>query len=156
MSDNIIYAVESYSEESGYSRHEVGSRDEMMSCLRSMIEKSLEDKVYDNYYRLNEVSETDYNDWNEQIIKLPDIPNKERIFGEWVQMGVAAKYLDVTFGRVFNLATDNEIRSNEVGRNKLVNVHDVVQRKINKPRAGRPSKKSTQEIPEREVVSKES
>lgn len=133
------YAVESYdSSTNSYSRHEVGSKQEMLDLVNDLVTDDVSNDKSDRYYRVNTVTEKDLEDWNWQVRELPDVPNTEKIFGEWIQIGVASKYLDVTFGRVFNLVTSGQIEASTVGRNKLVSVHDVADRKINPPKAGRP------------------
>lgn len=133
------YAVESYnSSTNSYSRHEVGTKQEMLELLSTLVSNDVSNGESDRYYRVNSVTEQDLNDWNWQVRELPDVPNTDKIFGEWIQIGVASKYLDVTFGRVFNLVTSGQIEASTVGRNKLVSVHDVADRKINPPKAGRP------------------
>lgn len=133
------YAVESYdSSTNSYSRHEVGSKQEMLDLASSLVADDVNNNRSDRYYRVNSVTDKDLEDWNWQVRELPDVPNTDKIFGEWIQIGVASKYLDVTFGRVFNLVTSGQIEASTVGRNKLVSVHDVADRKINPPKAGRP------------------
>ena len=133
------YAVESYdSSTNSYSRHEVGSKQEMLDLASSLVADDVNNDRRDRYYRVNSVTDKDLEDWNWQVRELPDVPNTDKIFGEWIQIGVASKYLDVTFGRVFNLVTSGQIEASTVGRNKLVSVHDVADRKINPPKAGRP------------------
>lgn len=133
------YAVESYdSSTNSYSRHEVGSKHEMLDLVNKLVADDVNNDRSDRYYRVNSVTDKDLEDWNWQVRELPDVPNTDKIFGEWIQIGVASKYLDVTFGRVFNLVTSGQIAASTVGRNKLVSVHDVADRKINPPKAGRP------------------
>lgn len=137
------YAVESYdSENNTYSRHEVGTKESMIDLLTSLVKNDVSEGNDQRYYRVNVVSEQDLKDWNWQVQSLPDVPNVDKVFGEWIQIGVASKYLNVTFGRVFNLVTSGQVTASTVGRNKLVSVHDIVDRKINPPRPGRryPSK----------------
>lgn len=136
------YALESYNPDLGYRRHFLGTKEEMVKKLGDVIDDSLSSGDFDSYFRIDKVSEQDREDWKAQEDNLPEIDPTRRLFGEWVQMSVAAKYLNVTFGRVFNLVTSEDIRCTSSGRNKLVNVHDVVQRKITNPKAGRPSKQS--------------
>lgn len=140
------YAVESYNSETNtYSRHEVGTKEEMIDLLTSLVKDDVSRGFDNRYYRVNVVSESDLSDWNWQVESLPDVPNVEKVFGEWIQIGVASKYLNVTFGRVFNLVTSGQVAASTVGRNKLVSVHDIVDRKINPPRPGRryPSKEES-------------
>lgn len=140
----VVYAVESYTPETNtYSRHEVGSKDDMVNVLNQLVSDSLESRKYDSYYRVNEVSEKDKENWDLQVKHLPSVKNTDKLFGEWVQIGTASKYLGVTFGRVFNLITSGDITASTVGRNKLVSVRDVVERKITKPKSGRPSRSSS-------------
>lgn len=143
--ESVIYAVESFNPDKGYSRYDIGSKDEMIKYLNNLIDDSINARNYDSYYRVNEVNSLDVQDWLDQVNELPEVRNVDRLFGDWVQIGTAATYLNVTFGRVFNLVTAGEIRSDTVGRNKLVNVHDIVQRKISNPKAGRPPKVRTTE-----------
>ena len=138
MSQNKAYAVESYSKSEGYRRHETGTLDEMIKFLEEQVRASLEEESQDLYYRIVEVSEQDLKMWQKQEEMLPQVPKTDRLFGDWVQIGTAAKYLGVTFGRVFNLTSAGEIKANTVGRNKLVNVEDVINRKISNPKSGRP------------------
>ena len=137
---NTYYAVESYdSDENVFSRHEVGSKEEMKELLHDLVEHDLKEGNSSRYYRVNTITNSDKKEWDRQVEYLPDVPNTEKLFGDWVQINTAAKYLNVTFGRVFNLVTSGDIKaSSTLGRNKLVSVHDVVDRKINPPRAGRP------------------
>lgn len=137
-----VYAVESYnSKDNSYSRYDVGTKDDMMNLLSSCVKSSIEENDFDRYYRVVKVSSSDLVEWRRQIEYLPDVKNEDKLFGDWVQIGVASKYLGVTFGRVFHLVTSGKIQANTVGRNKLVSVHDVVDRKINHPGSGRPSTK---------------
>lgn len=134
------YAVESYNSNTNtYSRHEVGSQHDMTKLLTSLVQDDISSKNFENYYRVNEITDADLHIWNRQKEELPDVPNTEKVFGEWTQITCASKYLNVTFGRVFNLITAGEIRAQTTtGRNKLVSVSDVVERRINKPKTGRP------------------
>lgn len=134
------YAVESYNSENGtYHRHDVGSREDMERLMSKLMESDVNSGIYSNYYRINEVSDTDMVEWDKQQKYMPDMDKKDRLFGEWVQVNAASKYLGVTFGRVFHLVTAGQLAVKEVGRNKLVSVHDVVDRKINNPGPGRPT-----------------
>lgn len=143
MSD--IYAVESYDSSSNtYHRHDVGTKEDMKNLLADLVSEDVKNNIECNYYRIASVSEADKKEWDKQVKYLPDIDNKDKLFGEWVQIGVASKYLDVTFGRVFHMVTAGQLSVHEVGRNKLVSVHDVVDRKINNPQAGRPSTKKSE------------
>lgn len=137
------YATESYNSDTNtYSRHGVGTEEEMMSCLTNLVKSDVSKNVENNYYRIVKVSDTDLQTWNRQVSELPDVPVTDYIFGDWTQINVASKYLGVTFGRVFNLVTAGEIAASTTeGRNKLVKVSDVVDRRINKRRPGRPPKK---------------
>lgn len=134
------YAVESYNSATNtYSRHEVGSKDDMKHLLSSLVDSDVKSGKCQRYYRVNEVSDRDISIWKRQEKELPNVPNTEKVFGEWTQITCASKYLNVTFGRVFNLITAGEIRAMTTsGRNKLVSVEDVVERRINKPKTGRP------------------
>lgn len=135
-----LNAVESYNmSEKRYNWHEIGSLDEMLDFVKGALRSSAESESIDMYYRIIVVDEHDLMIWNKQAELLPDIPKTERLFGEWVDIDTAAKYLGVTFGRVFNLATDGLLRTQVSGKNKLVSVEDVVNRKIANPRSGRPA-----------------
>lgn len=137
---NKVYAVESYNSDSNtYHRYEVGTESNMKQLLNDLVSKDVSNGIENNYYRIASVSEQDNEDWDRQVKYLPDVKNTDKVFGEWIQIGTASKYLDVTFGRVFHLVTAGQLSVKEVGRNKLVSVHDVVDRKINNPKAGRPS-----------------
>lgn len=133
------YAVESYNSEDGtFHRHDVGSKEDMTSLMSDLVSTDVNSGVYSNYYRVNEVSDADMVEWDKQQQYIPDMDKRDRLFGEWVQVNTASKYLGVTFGRVFHLVTAGQLAVKEVGRNKLVSVHDVVERKINNPGPGRP------------------
>lgn len=133
------YAVESYNSEDGtFHRHDVGSKEDMTRLMSDLVSTDVNSGVYSNYYRVNEVSDADMVEWDKQQQYIPDMDKRDRLFGEWVQVNTASKYLGVTFGRVFHLVTAGQLAVKEVGRNKLVSVHDVVERKINNPGPGRP------------------
>lgn len=136
------YAVEAYnSAENVYSRYETGSKDDMVKALCHLVSSDVEADKVDSYYRVNPITEKDKQIWDKQVEALPNIPNNERVFGEWTQINAASKYLGVTFGRVFNLVTAGKIHAITTGtRNKLVSVTDVVNRKIDTPPSGRPYK----------------
>lgn len=134
--DCEVYAVESYDSNDGtYRRHMTGTREEAVEYVSEHVGCHYGDSLY---YRIALVSASDLADWNKQVKNLPKVPATEYLFGEYVQANVAAKYLGVTFGRVFQLASSGAISTKVEGRNKLVSVHDVVERRLNKPSAGRP------------------
>lgn len=134
------YAVESYNSETGiFSRHDIGSKEEMESLTQDLILQDVSNNETDSYYRVNEITNEDKRIWDLQVSSVPDMENKDRVFGEWTQINSAARYLGVTFGRVFNMVSDGIVRASTTkGRNKLVSVEDVVNRRITKPKAGRP------------------
>lgn len=136
--DNI-YAIESYDPDiNTYARYDIGDKSNMIDQLVDKVNSGLNDN---KYYRVIPISEKDTLTWRKQVDSLPDIRATDYIFGEWIQMSTAAKYLGLSFGRVFNLVSGGEIRVQTTeGRNKLVNVEDIVERKINPPRIGRPPK----------------
>lgn len=136
------YAVESYnSADNTYSRYEVGSKSDMVRALTDLVSNDVDNEGTDSYYRVNSITEADKKIWDKQVEALPNIENKNRVFGEWTQINAASKYLGVTFGRVFNLVTAGQIHAITTGtRNKLVSVSDVVNRKIDTPPSGRPYK----------------
>lgn len=147
--EDQFYAVESYNAESNsYSRHDVGPASAMEQLLSELVSKDVESGSDKVYYRVNPVTQQDKAEWDKQAEHLPEVKKTDRLFGDWVQIGVASKYLDVTFGRVFHLVTAGQLSVNQVGRNKLVSVHDVVERKIAQPSSGRPALKKPEEAEE--------
>lgn len=139
-----VYAVESYNrDENIYSRYEVGTRDEMMCLLNDLVTDDIKNENFSNYYRVNTVTISDKKEWDKQAEFLPDIDNIDKIFGDWISINVASKYLGVTFGRVFHMVTAGQLTVNQVGRSKLVSVHDVVDRKIHNYGPGRPASNNT-------------
>lgn len=139
------YAVESYNSETGiFSRHDTGSKEEMESLTQHLILQDVSNNETDSYYRVNEITDEDERIWDLQVSSVPDMENKDRVFGEWTQINSAARYLGVTFGRVFNMVSDGVVKASTTkGRNKLVSVEDIVNRRIAKPKAGRPKEKQS-------------
>ena len=141
MGDIDTYALESYDTETGFfSRHDVGDISDIRKLLDEHVSKDVESCDSKKYYRIVKISEQDKKLWDKQVELLPYVPNEEKLFGEWVQINTAARYLGVTFGRVFNLVTSGQVEATTTsGRNKLVSSSDLIDRRIYKPRSGRPN-----------------
>lgn len=143
------FALESYNSDTGFfSRYDVGDSDTMENLLSKHVKDDVESGKSDTYYRIVKISEKDKQLWDKQIEFLPFVPNEEKLFGEWVQINTAARYLGVTFGRVFNLVTSGQVEASTTeGRNKLVSASDCIDRRIYKPRSGRPTHDSDDKNP---------
>lgn len=145
MNSEATYALESYDKkEDSYTRYDVGDMDNMVEAARNaMLEDAKLSCDCPRYYRVVPVSDEDKSEWYRQRDMLPGVKSTDRVFGSWISINRASKYLGVTFGRVFNLVTSGSLTYKQIGRSKLVSVHDVVSRKINNAGPGRPSKESS-------------
>lgn len=141
MGDIDTYALESYDTETGFfSRHDVGDLSDISKMLNDYVSEDVKSCNSNKYYRIVKISEQDKKLWEKQVEFLPHVPNEEKLFGEWVQINTAARYLGVTFGRVFNLVTSGQVEATTTSsRNKLVSSSDLIDRRIYKPRSGRPN-----------------
>lgn len=134
------YAVESIEDSDMPRRHIVGTLEECRSFSEKLMDDCISNHPFDTpFVRVVEITDDDREFWENTLDVLPDMDNRFRVYGEWVNIKKAAEFLGLTFGRVFQLIDQGILESKKDGKYHMVSTRSLLDRKLNGSKRGRPA-----------------